>query len=1060
MNEHRPHPFAHGASPLVADSFKPRALALAIRAAVAGSGMLLATAAVAGPAGEAIVGGSGAVSRPNALTTVVSQQSHNLAIDWQSFDVNAAETVRFDQPSASATALNRVLGQAPSAIYGRLQANGRVVLANPNGVLFGPGSQVQVNSLVAAGLTADVASFMAGKLDLQALPGTAGTVINQGSIEAATGGSVVLTGRAVSNQGLIIAQRGQVTLAAGDQATVDFEGDGLLQIAVGEAVDENPSGSEAAVVNDGVIDAGGGQVLMTAHAARDVFSRIVVNNGAVTAGRIDNSGGVIRLVAAGEDGSVENTGTLDASSAGADDGGVVELAASDVVQNGLVSANAASGAAGSVVLSGDDATTLGEGSETSASSAGGRGGKVVVQGAAVALNYDARVDASGASGGGEILVGGDVHGANPAVRNAETTFVSSQATLAADASVEGDGGKVVVWADDTTQYYGTATAKGGASGGDGGFVEVSGKDTLVMRGDVDVTAPAGETGTLLLDPATLNIIDAAAGGDHDGGLPTIAEGAADIGGNTVSWGQIRAQGALANIVLEATGLVTIEDVTGAAGGAITSADLVTLDLTTGSLTISSNSGNVFFQDQGDRIQTQGGRVIINATLGLGTLGHFESNGGDVTFNVGGGAFGNVDTGGGVLTLNNTGAGSDFAQSGSITGNTIVVNQGAGTVILDGSNNYTGTTTVTNGILALQGGAAIADAGVVTVTSGTLRIDASETFGTLNSSGGSSTVLNGGAVVLTVGGGTVAGAVSGAGALTKNGGGTLRLTADNSYSGTTTINAGLVRIESDDALGTTANGTTVANGAALELQGGIAVGAEALSLTGAGIGGNGALRNVSGDNSFAGAVTLTGATTIQSDANTLTLSGGITGATQNLTVEGAGNTTVTGVIGTTSGTLTKNDGGTLRLTNDNTYAGATTINGGVVRIESDDALGAPAGAGTTVATGAMLEVSNGITVSADEALSLAGTGVGENGALRNVSGDNSFAGAVTLTGATTIQSDANTLTLSGGITGAPQNLTVEGAGDTTISGNITTTTGTLTKNDGGTLLLSGTNTFTG
>src|SRR5206468_37198 len=93
---------------------------------------------------------------------------------------------------------------------------------------------------------------------------------------------------------------------------------------------------------------------------------------------------------------------------------------------------------------------------------------------------------------------------------------------------------------------------------------------------------------------------------------------------------------------------------------------------------------------------------------------------------------------------------------------------------------------------------------------------------------------------------------------------------NTYAGLTTVSNGILSISHGSALGTTAAGTTVSSGASLELKGNIAVGAEALSITGTGFGGTGALRNLSGNNSYGGTVTLTGAARIQSDAGTLTL----------------------------------------------------------------------------------------------------------------------------------------------------------------------------------------------
>jgi hypothetical protein len=137
--------------------------------------------------------------------------------------------------------------------------------------------------------------------------------------------------------------------------------------------------------------------------------------------------------------------------------------------------------------------------------AGERGGSVTVEGQRVLLDHGSLVDASGRAGGGAIRVGGDFHGTNPDVRNAEVTGVTSGAVLRADALDAGNGGTVAIWADGTTRFYGNISAKGGANGGDGGFVEVSGKQNLEFNGDVTTLAAKGKNGTLLLDPNDITI---------------------------------------------------------------------------------------------------------------------------------------------------------------------------------------------------------------------------------------------------------------------------------------------------------------------------------------------------------------------------------------------------------------------------------------------------------------------------------------------------------------------------------------------------------------------------
>ena len=121
-----------------------------------------ATPLYAGPSGEQVVAGQASVSRAGT-STLITQTSNNVAINWQSFNIGVSEAVRFAQPSASSIALNRVLGQNPTEILGSLTANGQIFILNPNGVLFGRGAQVDVGGLVASTLRLGTEDFMAGR---------------------------------------------------------------------------------------------------------------------------------------------------------------------------------------------------------------------------------------------------------------------------------------------------------------------------------------------------------------------------------------------------------------------------------------------------------------------------------------------------------------------------------------------------------------------------------------------------------------------------------------------------------------------------------------------------------------------------------------------------------------------------------------------------------------------------------------------------------------------------------------------------------------------------------
>ncbi|RLJ19752.1 hypothetical protein DJ030_08285 [bacterium endosymbiont of Escarpia laminata] len=674
---------------------------------------------MAGPQGGQVVGGQGAISAPNANTTLIQQQSHNLALEWQSFNVQAQELVRFQQPSASAAVLNRILDQNPSQIFGTIEANGRVFLANPNGLIFGRTATVNVGSLIAAGLDMDPGKFMEGKYELGLADGQSpGSVINRGLIKAATGGSVVMVGGTASNEGLIVADVGYVHLASGRKAVVDFDGTGLIRFRVDETVLGNDSGAQAAVANSGEIHAEGGTVILAGHTARDVFSQVVNNTGVVRAGSIDKSGGKIRLTGFG--GLVANSGRLDASGT---KGGSIEVAGDRITHSGVIVADGSAGDGGRVKLESADTTLLTDNSTTSAQSkAGGKGGSVQVLGGRVGLFGNTTIDVSGHNGGGEVLVGGDYQGSNPDVPNADRTYVGADVQIRADATGEGDGGKAIVWADDFTKFYGTISAKGDSNSGSGGFAEVSGKEGLIYRGTTDLSGADGRQGTLLLDPGTITI----AGGSSDGSDNEAGDSATVLshnGDTTVAFAEIPAsftvyeseiEGTDADIILQATdGISTSGTFSngGEGSGILLLNDGRSLALITRNAALEGSTG---IDVSAIEIRGQGGGDIIIQT---------GSDGGDAgTANI---AVGTLASGSGSITINSE-----------------------GTVSVSGALSTSGNIGITAGdavTFALDNTTENVAAGMLTVTA--TDVDG---FDTINSLGSTNVILQPDAVTDTVG----------------------------------------------------------------------------------------------------------------------------------------------------------------------------------------------------------------------------------------------------------------------------------------------------------------------
>ena len=351
-------------------------------------------AALAAPAGGVVKGGKAAIT-PNASKsrTTITQQSQRAAIDWQTFNVAKTQSVKFNQPNAKASTLNRIFDKNPSQIFGSVKANGQVVLMNPNGVFFKPGSKVNVGSLIAGAMQIGVDDFMRGSYRLDALKDASARLVNEGTIE---GGDVTLVGKSVANRGVIVATAGKVNLIAGEQITVDFDGDGLLRFAVDKEVIDNATALDDQIENSGDLLAEGGDVLITARAAEGVFKNAINNAGLIKAGRVQNRGGKIMLVGMGPGALVLNTGTIDASMAGGAERGVdIHIAGANIVNEGEIPADAV-GDGGTIVVESSD-TTLSSGA-ISATSREANGGVVKLLGEQVGLTGEAVVDVSGSSG--------------------------------------------------------------------------------------------------------------------------------------------------------------------------------------------------------------------------------------------------------------------------------------------------------------------------------------------------------------------------------------------------------------------------------------------------------------------------------------------------------------------------------------------------------------------------------------------------------------------------------------------------------------------------------------
>ncbi|MBP6766041.1 MAG: filamentous hemagglutinin N-terminal domain-containing protein, partial [Rubrivivax sp.] len=338
-----------------------RLLAWLLSAVLGSAGLAFAQVpAGALPSGGKVMVGSGQLQQAGSLL-VVQQDTARLGLDWQSFNIGSGATVEFRQPGADSVALNRVLGHSGSQIFGQLRSNGQVFLTNPHGVLFAPGAKVDVGGLVASTLDLSQEDFAAGRYSFGG--SSTASVVNQGSLRASAGGYLALFGPQVSNEGDITVDAGSVVLASGSAATVSISGGGLISAVVSP-------GAAGSVANSGSIVADGGVVRLSAQSAQDIAASLVNNSGVIRAHTLQERHGEIWIT--GD--QAANSGSLSADSSSNADAGRV------VLQGGMQ--------AGSVDVGG----TL------SATSAGGRGGRVDTSAARVAVDADTRVDTRGGAG--------------------------------------------------------------------------------------------------------------------------------------------------------------------------------------------------------------------------------------------------------------------------------------------------------------------------------------------------------------------------------------------------------------------------------------------------------------------------------------------------------------------------------------------------------------------------------------------------------------------------------------------------------------------------------------
>jgi filamentous hemagglutinin family protein len=627
-----------------------------------------------------------------------TQAGNNLFHSFDQFGLNSGERANFATGSDIGNVLGRVTGGNASLIDGLIQVSGsnaNLFLINPAGVFFGANAQLNVpgdfTAASATGIGFDQGWFNAvGDNDYASLVGnpnqfffseTNGSVANFGNLGVGSGNHLVLLGSTVLNLGNLSAPEGQVTVMA-------VPANNVVRL------------SQAGMVLNLELEPQGADQLLALPSLPDDFTPLQVSS-LLTGGNFNHASSL----------QVNDDGTLALSGSGL----------------------SFSGDAGLVVASGNI--------NVSSTVAGLMGGTAHVLGDRVAV-LGGTIDARGSNGGGTILIGGDYQG-NGIVPNANLTFVDDSARIFADATLNGNGGNVIVWADDTTQFFGHIGATGGVNGGNGGLAEVSGKNVLTFQGLVDLTAPNGHVGTLLLDPTDINITVSSDSGLATTGL--LFTGSGDTA--NLSTATLQSQLALSNVTVSTAssgsrsgGIGVMAPITWSSGNTLTlEADrniqfftdffnstnpaITTTGSADATLVLKADRSIDFLTDT--PIQATGTgqlNLIFNAdadNTGRGNIafeGTINSNGGDITF------------GGGTdpSTQPAPGDSGDFPEPGiSLSGATI--NAGGGNILMNGQG-FAGA----GGNGALPYGIQIRSSTLTTSGSGTI---------TLNGTGGSDAAAN-------------------------------------------------------------------------------------------------------------------------------------------------------------------------------------------------------------------------------------------------------------------------------------------------------------------------------
>ncbi|WP_017718435.1 CHAT domain-containing protein [Kamptonema formosum] len=565
-----------------------------------------ATPARAQPVTPAPDGTGTAVTREGNTFNIqggsLSRDGANLFHSFQKFGLSEGQTANFISNPDIRNILGRIVGSDASYINGLIQVTGgnsNLFLMNPAGIMFGPNASLNVpasfTATAATGIGFGAGWFNAvGSNDYNILVGTPsafnfarsqpGAIVNEGNLSLTSGNSLTLLGGTVINTGTLTSPGGNITIAGvpGESAVRLSQEGHLLSLDI-----------EAVALGGGT---GGTPVLRHNNEKLTPLSLPQLLTGRPDFGHAS-------ALSVSEKGEVLLTGS----------GVRIPAESGMAIVAGNIDVSAPSGVGGAVNVLGARAGLIG-----------------------------ANINASGAIAGGEVLIGGDYKGRSTGVSpvhppvnlpvrplNASHTFVSSDSAINADALWNGDGGRVIVWSDKTTHFLGHISARGGINSGSGGFVEVSGKENLIFRGTVDVSAALGTPGILLLDPENIIIADGD-GGDSESEVTDsevlFGEG---TGTFTISEAKLESLDGNADVKLEASNDITVSDL---------SDNELSFKPGTGTITLTADADSdgtgSFSMNAGDTIRAEGRNITISAQAI--TVGNIDTsapeNGGSITLN--------------------------------------------------------------------------------------------------------------------------------------------------------------------------------------------------------------------------------------------------------------------------------------------------------------------------------------------------------------------------------------------------------------------------------------------